>query len=134
MRPSKKSNPEGGEPFVRRRKYIENQKMQIQLAPEVLNHLRDYGLSDDKELKLEFFFYSKTQVNADALAHELTELKYEVETGKSAGSEKLILVTGWTVKMKMDDNTIQHWTEEMCDLGYRFDCKFDGWGTTPDQD
>ena len=50
---------------------IENQKMQMKLAPITLNHLRSFGVSDDKELKLEFFFYSKDQDKADALAKEL---------------------------------------------------------------
>lgn len=134
MRPSKKANPKASGPFVRRRQFIENQKMQIHLAPVVLDHLRDHGFSDERELKVEFFFYSKTQANADALAHELRELNYEVEIGKSAGNKKLFLINGWTVKMKMDDKTVQHWAEEMCELGFKFDSNFDGWGTTPDQD
>ena len=36
--------------------------------------------------------------------------------------------------MKMDDQAVQLWTKEMSELGYKFDCEFDGWGTTPDQD
>lgn len=134
MKPSRKVNARDEEPFVRRRNFIESQKMQIKLAPITLSHLRDYGVSDDNELRVEFFFYSQTQVKAALLAAALTALKYEVETVKSAGDENLILVTGWTTKMKMDDGTLERWTEEMCELGYKFDCKFDGWGTTPDQD
>jgi regulator of RNase E activity RraB len=34
----------------------------------------------------------------------------------------------------MDDGTVQSWAKEMCELGYKFDCDFDGWGTTPNQD
>jgi len=127
-------NTENDGPFVRRRNFIENQKMQIGLAPITLNHLRNYGVCDDKELKIEFFFYSKDQAKADALANKLKERKYEVETVESAGDKSLLLVTGWTTKMKMDDKTVERWTEDMCELGYRYDCKFDGWGTTPDQD
>lgn len=134
MRPSKKSNTEADGPFVRRRKFIENQKMQIHLAPITLDHLRNFGVSDDTELKIEFFFYSRTEGNANELASELRNLNYEVYTGKSAGNENLFLVNGWTTKIRMDDKTVQHWTEQMGELGYKYDSEFDGWGTTPDQD
>lgn len=108
--------------------------MQTRLAPITLDHLRNYGVSDDSKLRIEFFFYSKTLIKAELLAKELRNLNYEVETGKSAGNKNLFIITGWTTKMKMDGETVQHWTEEMCELGYKFDCEFDGWGTTPDQD
>lgn len=133
MRPSKR-NTENSGPFVRRRNFIENQKMQMKLAPITLSHLRSFGVSDDKELRLEFFFYSKNQDKADALAKELRAREYQAETVESAGDNNMLLVTGWTTKMKTDDETIERWTEDMCELGYRNDCKFDGWGTTPDQD
>lgn len=134
MRPSNMSNTENDGPFVRKRKFIENQKMQMALAPITLDHLRNFGVSDDEKLKIEFFFYSRSPIKAESLARELRNLKYEVETGKSAGNKNLFIITGWTTKMKMDDKTMQHWTEDMCELGYKFDCEFDGWGTMPDQD
>ena len=134
MRPSKKSNTKADGPFVRRRSLIENEKMQMKLAPITLSHLKNFGVSDDTELKVEFFFYSRDQIHADALVNKLKELNYEVYSCRSAGNEDLFLITGWTTKMKMDDKTVQDWTEEMCEVGYRFDCQFDGWGTTPAQD
>ena len=134
MRPSKKLNTKIDKPFVRRRDFIENEKMQVALAPRVLEHLMDFGVPDDIELRMEFFFYSQNQVNAEALANALRTLGYEVETGESAGNNNLQLINGWTTKMKMDDQTVQNWAEQMCELGYKFDCKFDGWGTTPNQD
>jgi regulator of RNase E activity RraB len=54
--------------------------------------------------------------------------------GVSAGSEKLFMVTGWTTIMKMENEILKNWTKQMCELGYKFDCDFDGWGTTPDQE
>jgi regulator of RNase E activity RraB len=108
--------------------------MQMKLAPITLSHLRRFGASDDKELKLEFFFYANDRDKAEALAKDLRTREYEAETVKSAGNNNLLLVTGWTTKMKTDEETIERWTEDMCELGYRNDCEFDGWGTTPDQD
>ena len=134
MRPSNMSNPESNGRFVRKRKAIENEKMQIGLVPVTLDLLRNYGASDDSELRIEFFFYTDTKTKAESLAKEIRNLQYEVETGKSAGRKNLFSITGWTTKMKMDDETVQQWTEHMCELAYKFDCEFDGWGTMPNQD
>ncbi len=127
-----KSNGNGQ--FVSDREFKMNLARQVDLAPETLKQLKKYGVSDDSELKLEFFFYAKMEDNAQMLAAALKKLNYEVEFGKSAGDKKLLIINGWTTKMKMDDGTVQSWTKEMCVLGYKFDCDFDGWGTTPNQD
>jgi hypothetical protein len=42
------------------------------------------------------------------------------------------VITGWTIKMAMVDSALIIWTKQMCDLGYKFDCEFDGWGAEPD--
>ena len=127
-----KSNGNGQ--FVSDRAFKKNLARQVELAPETLRHLKNYGVSDDSELKLEFFFYARTEDKAQMLAAALKKINYEVEFGKSAGDKKLFIITGLTTKMRMDDWTVQSWAKEMCELGYKFDCDFDGWGTTPDQD
>jgi len=60
-------------------------------------------------------------------------LKYEVKHGQSAGAKHEFIITGWTTKMKMQADVVANWAEQMCDLGYKYDCEFDGWGTSPDQ-
>ena len=55
-----------------------NLNRQVELAPETLNQLKNYGVTDDSELKLEFFFYSKLLDNAEKLADELKKLNYMV--------------------------------------------------------
>lgn len=106
---------------------------QCKLALHTLGILRQYGVQDDNELKLEFFFYSKTKNKAELLATSLKGLSYEVEVGKSAGDESLFLINGWTTNMKLDDFTVQSWIKQMCRLGFKHDCQFDGWGTMVDQ-
>ena len=120
--------------FVTERKFKNNVIRQVELAPHTLIQLRNYGVSSDTELKVEFFFYSKTADNAERLSEELRKMDYDVEFGKSGGNKNLYVITGWTTKMAMDDQTVQSWTRQMCELGYKFDCDFDGWGTSPDQD
>jgi hypothetical protein len=44
-----------------------------------------------------------------------------------------IIATGWTKNMKMSEERIVAWINDMCETGLKYDCEFDGWGTTPDQ-
>jgi regulator of RNase E activity RraB len=127
-----KSNGNGQ--FVSDREFKKNLARQVELAPETLKQLKNYGVSDESELKLEFFFYAEMEDKAQMLAAALKKINYEIKSGKSAGDKKLFIITGWTTKMRMDDGTVQSWAKEMCELGYKFDCDFDGWGTTPNQD
>ncbi|MBC7889251.1 MAG: ribonuclease E inhibitor RraB [Ferruginibacter sp.] len=101
---------------------------------QTLNRLRKLQITDDEELKLEYFFYTNTQNKAAQLAAEMEKLHYTVKHGVSAGDKNLFIVTGWTTRMKMSDEIVRKWTNKMCETGYIFDCEFDGWETNPDQD
>lgn len=113
------------------KKTVQKQK---EMNGQTLTQLSKYGVGDDSELSLEFFFYTDKQDKASNLAIELKKLNYNIETvDKSAGDPKLWAVTGWTTPIQMDINSLTKWTEHMCKLGYENDCDFDGWGTNPDQ-
>jgi hypothetical protein len=119
--------------FVSESAFENNSTKQIKMTPLTMKELKKLNVNEDKELKLEYFFYTNTDKKANAFALELSKLNYDVKSRQSAGDKKLFLVTGWTTKMKMEDSTVANWTKAMCELGYEFDCEFDGWGTTPDQ-
>ena len=119
--------------FVTEQAFKSNLTKQMQWTPQTMEQLREIDVSADKELKLEYFFYTNTANKARLFADEIEKLNYEVKYGQSAGDEKSFVITGWTTKMKMEDNVVANWTKEMCELGYKFDCEFDGWGTSPDQ-
>lgn len=125
--------PSNGQ-FVSKKAFRSNLEMQIQMTPQTLTQLRELNITADKELKLEFFFYTNTADKAEQLATEIGKLDYTVQHGVSAGDKKLFFVTGWTTKMKMADEVVEQWTRQMCEIGYKFDCEFDGWGTEPDQE
>ena len=120
--------------FVTETTFISNRDKQMQMTPQVLEQLRNLNVTADKDLKLEYFFYTNTADKAEQLATEITKLNYTVEHGISAGDKKLFVITGWTTKMKMADEVVIQWTKQMCELGYKFDCEFDGWGTEPEQE
>ena len=110
------------------------QKMQMHMSSIVLNNLRTLGMEADKELRLEYFFYTNSKDKAEKLATEIRKLNYSVDKNMEAGNKKLFVITGWTTKMKMSEENLKSWTRHMCELGYKCDCEFDGWGTTPNQE
>lgn len=128
-----KPKQNGNNQFVTEQAFKSNLTKQMQMTPQTMKQLRKIDVSADKELKPEYFFYTNTADKAKLFADEIGKLNYEVKYEQSAGDKKSFLITGWTTKMTMEDNVVASWTKEMCELGYKFDCDFDGWGTSPDQ-
>jgi regulator of RNase E activity RraB len=118
--------------FVNESEFKKNRDQQIQMTLQTLEQLQKINVTAEKELKLEFFFYTNSAEKAKKFATEIRKLKYSVEHRTSAHDKKLFIITGWTSKMKMSDEFVKQWTKEMCEFGYKFDCEFDGWGTEPD--
>jgi hypothetical protein len=120
--------------YVTESAFAKNLASQVAMAPQTLQQLREYDVTDQTRLRLEFFFYTNSLPNASRLADVLKKLAYSVNVGPSAGEKALLLITGWTDKMIMDEPTVVGWTRQMCQLGFDCDCEFDGWGTNPKQD
>jgi len=119
--------------FVTQESFEKNLSSQLAMSPQTVAQLRNLNVTPEKELKLEFFFYTNTPEKAAALASDLTNKKYKVEHGPSASNKKIQVITGWTEKIGMSDANVAAWTKEMCELGFKHDCEFDGWGTNPQQ-
>lgn len=120
--------------FVNESDFKVNLKNQLLMSPQTLVQLRKHDVTTEKELKIEFFFYTNTSDKAILLAKELEKLNYIVQNRVSAGDKRLFIVTGWTTKIKMSEEVVKKWTNQMCEIGYKFDCEFDGWGTNPYQE
>jgi regulator of RNase E activity RraB len=120
--------------FVSESRFNTNRDKQIQCSPQILEQLRELNVGVEKQLELEYFFYTNTIEKAKQLADEIQKLNYSVNHSVSAWNEKLFVVMGWTTKMRMSEESIKQWTIQMCELGYKFDCEFDGWGTDPNQE
>jgi regulator of RNase E activity RraB len=128
-----KSKSNNGQ-FLTKTAFISNRDKQMQMTPQTIEQLRKLNITVDKELKLEYFFYTNTADKAEKFATEIEKLNYSVEHGLFITKKNLFTVTGWTTKMKMTDEVVKQWTNQMCELGYKFDCKFDGWGTHADSE
>jgi len=119
--------------YVTESAFSTNRTKQTVMAPQTMGQLRKYGVTDETQLKLEFFFYTNSESKASELAKALKEKGYSVQTKPAPQDKKFQLITGWTEKVKMTDAVVIAWTREMCELGYANDCDFDGWGTNPKQ-
>lgn len=119
--------------FVNASTFEDNTNKRIQGALKILEQLRAYNITNDRYLQLEYFFYTNKEEKARNLADETKTLNYSVKHGAAPGNKELFVVSGWTTKTKMDETTITDWVTKMCELGYKYDCLFDGWGTDPNQ-
>lgn len=119
--------------FQTEAQFKENVVRQMTMTPQTLAQLYEYGVSEDSELKLEYFFYTDREDKAASLHKALGSLDYSGEYGQSATDDSIYIVTGWTTPIKMDKDSAVSWTESMCKIGFEHDAEFDGWGTNPEQ-
>jgi regulator of RNase E activity RraB len=127
-----KGNKNGS--YTTEKDYQHNRSLQTQMASNTLRALVEHGVKANETLKLEYFFYTNTIDKAVELVDELKQKGFEVEHSKSLGEKNAYIVTGWTTPMPMEDSTLVVWVGEMCDLGFKHDCEFDGWGAYTTQD
>ena len=119
--------------YVTEEAFEANSSKQVEAVSTVLGVLRKHSLSDTNLRSLEFFFYTNTMEKAKLLAEELQKKEYSVAYRKSGYNKKQFVITGWTRKISIEDSALAVWAKEMCEVGYKYDCEFDGWGTDIDQ-
>jgi regulator of RNase E activity RraB len=115
--------------FVSETQHLENISSQLTMSPLTLKQLKTHGVTGEKELKLEFFFYTNTPKKAAGLHRELIKLGYSSEFGDSAADDNTLIITGWSLPIVMSPDNVEDWVKKMCNIGYAHDCLFDGWGT-----
>lgn len=119
--------------FVSINNFLDNRNIQAQMVPRTVEQLQKFNISSEKKSQLEYFFYSNSAEKAARLAAEMKKLNYIVYDETPAANKELFSTNGLTTKMQMSDEVLIQWAKEMCEIGYTFDCEFDGWGTLIDQ-
>jgi hypothetical protein len=94
--------------------------------------LQEHGVTEDTELRLDFFFVAPGEQQARALAELLQrETDYGVRVGSSSGGfmkKKEWIVTGSTQGTKVSQDILDQWVTWMVAAGAQAGCEFDGWG------
>jgi regulator of RNase E activity RraB len=103
------------------------------MAPHTMENLKELGMPDESELKLDYFFYSNMLEKVSNLAEDLQKLDYDVSFGEDKAEPGLFIASGISTKISMNEFNVTNWVRRMCELGYIHDCDFDGWGTEPQQ-
>jgi Regulator of ribonuclease activity B len=117
--------------FVTEAAFQQNLAKQKKMSPMTLAELHKLGVPESKSLRLEYFFYTDTEAKAQSLAASLKKLQYDAKSEPSAGNARQFLVTGWSAPIRMSEQDVVSWTDQMCRLGFEHDADFDGWGTSP---
>lgn len=113
--------------FVSDKNLKANIEEKIKMIPKTIEELRKLNVSENDEMRIEYFFYSNSIKNAKLLANEIQKLNYSFHLDVFPEKKHLTLLSGFTSKIKLEHDVIKEWTIQMCNLGYRFDCIFDGW-------
>jgi regulator of RNase E activity RraB len=119
--------------FVSDQQFKNNLESQVYMTRGLMSKLRSFNVGPEKQLKLEYFFYTNSLTKARDFAEYLKKLNYNSQYGTAAQNRELFVINGWTPNIKMEEDVICEWTKQMVQLGYTFDCEFDGWGTFPEQ-
>ena len=118
--------------FVSETDFITNNGKQSHAAIETLVRLRDSAVEEEDELRIDYFFYTNTLEKSMLLAKEIQKLDYVVHNEVASHDKNLFIVAGRTTAMKMMHEILRKWVAEMCELGYKHDCRFDRWEIRPE--
>ncbi|MFH7017279.1 ribonuclease E inhibitor RraB [Flavobacterium sp. FlaQc-47] len=113
--------------FVSEIDFTANQDKQFRLLIESFLSLHDSSVQDENECKIDYFFYTDSLEKAQKLEKELRKMDYIVNYGIAIHDKSLFVISGRTIEIEMKHETVRKWVEEMCELGYNFDCSFDNW-------
>jgi hypothetical protein len=105
---------------------------QLEMSRATWATLQDPGVTEETELRLDFFYFAPGQLEAETLAGAIrSRTDYEVE----AHSEKSGLlgrttwsVSGTTQPTSLSLEVLDEWVTRMVEWGNAHSCEFDGWG------
>lgn len=113
--------------FISEENFKNNLQSQNFKISRTLGVMSEFNLKAKEKLEIDFFFYTDTSEKAQKLSEELKKLNFEVSWHEFKMDRKIYSVVGSTDKMQNDEELLIYWSKFMCQLGYKFDCEFDGW-------
>jgi len=115
--------------FIDENEYENIREEQIQISQQKIEEYLKFNIDVNKTFKVEYFFITNTKNKAEKFYIEIKKLNYTAQYFFSP-VEKIFLIAGLSPIMNVSDDVIIDWTKEMCEFGYNYDSKFDGWEIT----
>ncbi|HLF63232.1 MAG TPA: ribonuclease E inhibitor RraB [Saprospiraceae bacterium] len=109
-------------------KHKNNKEGQSEATSVTVSYLLNFGVKCGDQRSLEFFFYTSDKDKAIKLS-DILQKEYGYEIYKLHKTLDKWAVIGLTTPQPILTEMVQEWAEEMCKLGDRYECEFDGWGT-----
>jgi hypothetical protein len=103
---------------------------QLEMSGATLDALRRAGLTDEREIQLEFFFDASSEASGRALVAHLSKndcLDLKLERSGGFLSRKFS-VAGKTHPTVVTAEVLAQWIPWIVVQGVTHDCEFDGWG------
>lgn len=113
--------------FVSEVDFSTNRGRQSHLAIEKLVQLREANIEEEDMLKIDYSFCTDTIEKAQELITALQHLDYSIENKITDSKKGLLIIKGRSTSVKMMHEVLRKWATDMCDLGYKCDCDFNGW-------
>lgn len=105
---------------------------QLEMNRVTWEKLQEQGVTEETELRLDFFFVAPGQHQAEALAQALrTRTDYDVEAGsfkQGLLGRETWAVKGATQPTPVSLSALDEWVTRMVEWGDAHTCEFDGWG------
>jgi hypothetical protein len=105
-------------------------KRQLELSGTTLDAMRRAGLTDEREIQIDFFFNAPNLVSAKALSEHLSAndcLDLKVERFGTFLTRRFT-VAGKTHATVVSPQVLAQWIPWMVVQGMAHNCQFDGWG------
>lgn len=113
--------------FISEVDFSTNRGRQSHLAIEKLVKLREANVEEEDVFRINYSFFAENPEKAQELAKALQYLNHAVEDKIAKTSKGLFVVKGKSIPVKMMHEVLRKWALDMCDLGYKYDCDFEGW-------
>ena len=108
-------------------KDVYDSEIRLDVNEDVLKRIYNDGVSQYDALPIEFVFITDKEEKLEKLKQTLSLLYPMYEDSEVEETENHWELHGITNVIEMKIDKINEWNQLMWDLGYRFDCRLDGW-------
>ena len=103
-------------------------ELQLAMNVQTWNVLRQHGVTEQTDLRLDFSYDAPTRAAADKLVKLLRD-ETDYTVAEPSPSDTGYLVSGTTQETQVSLDILNQWVEWMHAAGRQSDgCEFDGWG------